>query len=110
MKEENMRSIGRRRRIPERELFGGVLRQKRHDLGLPQVKVVAMLRRTRSAQWLSRFERGRFLRLMPVEEFRDLCRVMHLDPVELLIECGFITPTEVSDHFYALRDESRRAA
>jgi len=94
----------RSRKVPEHMLFGAVLREKRHDSGLTQVAVVRKLRHPRSAGWLSRFERGRFLRLMPVEEFRDLCRVMHLDPVELLVECGFIDLSEVEAYFYYQRE------
>lgn len=80
---------------PDRRLFGACLLQKRFDLGYTRAAVITRLGRRRSHGWLARYESGYFLRLMPQEEFRDLCRVLSLNPVELLLACGLITRREV---------------
>lgn len=95
---------------PDRQLFGDWLRNRRYDQSYTQASVVQRLRHHRSQAWLSRFENGRFLRLMPVEEFRDLCRILSLNPVEVLVVCGFVVDKEVRDYLTSHHEHANRAA
>lgn len=95
----------RQRREPSRVLFGAFLRAMRRDQSRASItKSVG-----RSPGWLARYEHGRFLHPPTFEDLRALCSVLGINPVELLLECGFIAEAEVVDAMFAIEQARHRS-
>lgn len=78
----------------DREYMGECIETRRRDLRLTRSQVVDKLIRPRSVTWLFRIESGSFIRLPVPEEFRSLCRILRLNPLEILTISGFLTLEE----------------
>lgn len=93
----------RQRREPSRALFGAFLRAMRRD----QSRATITKSVGRSPGWLARYEHGRFLHPPTFEDLRALCGVLGINPVELLLECGFIAEAEVISAWEGLSGATR---
>lgn len=92
----------------DRELLGDVLATKREELGRSQESIVGSLRQPRSQGWLSRLERGDFVRLPIWLELRDLCGVLGLNIVDLLVTCRYVRHGEVLAYLDLRETATRR--
>lgn len=87
------RRLSKRRvpKQPSRALFGAFIRVARQQSQAATARSVG-----RSPGWLARYEKGRFVHPPTFEDLRVLCSVLGINPVELLLDCGFITEAEVA--------------
>lgn len=96
----------------EPRLFGQVLATKREELHLSQSTVARQVGRSQS--WVSYYEQGRFAKIPVLADLALWCYVLELNPVELLYECGFLTPGEIERFATELRlrygTQQRKAA
>lgn len=99
------RRCQRQRREPSRALFGAFLRAMRRD----QSRATVTKSVGRSPGWLARYEHGQFLHPPTFEDLRALCSVLGINPVDLLLECGFIAEAEVVDAMFAIEQARHQA-
>lgn len=95
-----------RRRSPDKQLFGAVLRSRREELALTQASLCRTVRRSQS--WLSRYERGQFYKIPTLLDVRVVCAKLNLNPVELLYECGFLSSDEIESFARELQSRASR--
>lgn len=89
------RTRANRRRQPSHALFGAFLRGMRAQIAGTLMSVSRGC--GRSPGWLSRYERGAFVHPPTFEDLRVLCGILGINPVDLLLDCGFVTEAEVVD-------------
>ncbi len=102
---------GSRHRYPRRPshaLFGAFLRGMRARINGTLVSVSRGC--GRSSGWLSRYEHGRFVHPPTFEDLRALCGILGINPVDLLLDCGFVSEAEIVEAAYRLRDSGSGAA